>query len=129
MIPIESMRSKQSARPTSSPGLRLRTRLLSAQSWPRSIIRSLFPSSSLSNPPKSSTLCWPSSTVESFFITCSASSASMSIEQGSIRLNSFAPWNVCTASTLSTGILNQRIFFSTILDTSLYAISGSVKWT
>ena len=129
MIPIESMLSKRSARPTLSPDPRLRTRLLSGQSWPRLTIRSLFPSSFHSSPLKSSTLCWPSSMVVSFSITCSASSASMSIEQGSIPLNSFAPWNVYTVSTLSTGILNQKIFSSTILDTSLYAISDYARWT
>ena len=129
MIPIESMLSRRSARPTLSPDLRLRTRLLSAQSWPRSIIRSLFPSNFRSNPRKSSTSCWPSSMVENFFIICSASSASMSIEQGSIPLNFFAPWNVYTVSTLSTGISSQKIFSSTILDISLYAISDSVRWT
>lgn len=60
MIRIESMLSKRSARPTSSLDLRLHTRLLSAQSWPKSITRSLFPSSFHFNPLKSFTLYWPS---------------------------------------------------------------------
>ena len=129
MIPIEYMLSKRSARLTSSPDLRLPTRLLSAQSWPRSTIHSLFPSSFHSNPPKNSILSWPSSMEESCFITYSASSVSMSIEQGFIPLNSFALWNVYTDSMLSTGISNQKTFSSTILGISLYAISGCVKWT
>ena len=129
MIPIESTLSRRSARPTSSPDLRSRTHLLSAQCWPRSIIRSLSPSSFRFNPLKSSTLCWPSSMVESFFITCSASSASMSTEQGFIPLNFFAPWSVYTVSTLSTGISNQRIFSLIILDILRYAILDSARWT
>ena len=129
MTPIESMLSKRSARPTSSLDLRLRIRLLSAQSWPKSITRSLFPSSFHFNPLKSFTLYWLSLMVESCFITCSASSASMLIERGSTQLNSFAPWNVYTVSTLSTGTSNQKTFYSTILDTSLYATSGFARWT
>lgn len=129
MIPIESMLSKRSARPTSSLDQRLHIRLLSAQSWPKSITRSLFPSSFHFNPLKSFTLYWPSSMVENCFITCSASSASMSIERDSIQLNFFAPWNVYTVSTLSTGISNQKTFYSTILDTSLYVTSGFARWT
>ena len=129
MIPIESMLSKRFARPTSSPDLRSRTRLLSAQSWPRSIIRSLFRSNFRSSPLKNSTLCWPLSMEESFSIICSVNSASTSIEQGSIPLNSFVPWNVYTVLTLFTGISNQKTSFLTIPDISLYATLDSAKWT